>query len=124
MGLGLTRTLALIFIGLCPIPTWAGPPVRGNLQVFVGEITDSHCAKISARSEFADQNKGMGHDRKACTAKCIEHGSKIVLYDPSRRTVYTVDDTQKVLPFAGQKVRITGTLHGNEIAVETIENVF
>ncbi len=124
MGLGHSRTLILILIGLCPLQIWAKPPVRDNLQVFVGEITDSHCAKISLRSEFSDQRKGMGSDKKACTAKCVERGSKIVLYDPSRRAVYTLDDPQKVFQFAGQKVRITGTLHGNEIVVATIENVF
>jgi sortase (surface protein transpeptidase) len=67
--------------------------------------------------------KRMGRDRKACTLKCIEHGSKIVLYDASRRRVYRLDNTETVLPFAGQKVRITGTLRGNEITVATIENV-
>ncbi len=41
-----------------------------------------------------------------------------------RGTVYTLDNPEKVLPFAGQKVRITGTLRKNEITVATIENVF
>ena len=123
MRVGLSRTLVLIFVALGPLPIWAGQSVRDNLQVFVGEITDSHCAKISLRAEFADQRKGMAHDKKACTIKCIERGSKVVLYDTARRTVYTLDNPEKVLPFAGQKVRVTGTLRKNEITVATIENV-
>ena len=124
MRVGLSRTLLLIFVALCPLPIWAGSPVQNNLQVFVGEITDSHCAKISSRAEFANPMKSMGRDRKACALRCIERGSKIVLYDTSRRLVYRLDDAERVLPFAGQKVRITGTLRKNEITLATIENVF
>lgn len=123
MSLGLCRTLALMFLALCPLSAWAGQPGRDNLQLFVGEITDSHCAKVTARSEFTD-SRTMERDKKACTAKCAERGSKIVLYDPSRRRIFTLDDQEKVTPYAGQKVRITGTLRGNEIVVATIENVF
>ncbi len=123
MGLGPSRTLVLVFIALCPPPIWAGQPVRENLQVFVGDITDSHCAKISLRADFANQQTGMRRDKKACTAKCVERGSKIVLYDSAKHTVYMLDDPEKVLPFAGQKVRITGTVRRNEITVATIENV-
>ena len=112
MGLGPSRTLVLVFIALCPPPIWAGQPVRENLQVFVGDITD-----------FANQQTGMRRDKKACTAKCVERGSKIVLYDSAKHTVYMLDDPEKVLPFAGQKVRITGTVRRNEITVATIENV-
>lgn len=124
MRAGLSRTLVLTFIALGPLPIWAGQSVRDNLQIFVGEITDSHCAKISLRAEFTNQRKGMGRDKKACTVKCIARGSKVVLYDTARRTVYTLDNPEEVLPFAGQKVRITGTLRKNEITVATIENVF
>jgi hypothetical protein len=124
MGVGLLRTLVLIAIALFPRPIWAGQSGRGTLQAFVGEITDSHCAKISLHADFTEPTKSMGRDKKACSVRCIERGSKVVLYDPARRTVYTLDNPEKVLPFAGQKVRITGTLHGSEITVATIENVF
>ncbi len=64
MRAGLFRTLVLIFIALGPLPIGAGQSVRDNLQVFVGEITDSHCAKISVRAEFTVKGKAWGATRR------------------------------------------------------------
>lgn len=123
MKVGLSQVLVLVYFAFCPMPTLAGQSSQDNLQVFVGEITDSFCAKDGSRPENVDQVKSTAHEKKACTKRCIEGGGKIVLYDTSRRTVYRLDNTERVLPFAGQKVRITGTLRRNKITVATIENV-
>ena len=122
MGLGLARRLALVFIAIYPLFGWAGQ--RPTLQVFVGEITDSHCAKVRLRSSFTSQRRVTDAEKKACALKCIERGSKVVLYNGDQHTMYTLDDPEKVISFAGQKVRITGTLRGSDLTVATIENVF
>jgi uncharacterized protein YhbP (UPF0306 family) len=37
-------------------------------------------------------------------------GSKYILFDAAKKTVYQLDDQQKPAEFAGQKVIVTGTL--------------
>jgi hypothetical protein len=122
MGLGFVRRSALVFIAIYPLLGWAGQ--KRSLQVFVGEITDSHCAKVRLRSSFTSQRRVTEAEKKACALKCIERGSKVVLFNSDQHTMYTLDDPEKVLSFAGQKVRITGILRGNDLTIATIENVF
>lgn len=123
MKVGVGRTLLFIAMVLCFAPTGAGQPNHENLQVFVGEITASYCAPNGSHQEIMEKMKSMGHDKRTCTVKCIELGGKIVLYLPARHAVYDLDNPEKVLPFAGQRVRVTGTLRKNEITVATIENL-
>jgi hypothetical protein len=110
-------------IVLCCVPAGAGQPNHGNLQVFEGEITASYCAPNNPHREIMLKIKSMGHDKKTCTLKCIELGAKLVLYVPFRHAFYDLDNPEKVLPFAGQRVRVTGTLRKNEITVAAIEDV-
>jgi Protein of unknown function (DUF5818) len=48
--------------------------------------------------------------KKMCTAKCIKAGGKYVLYDAAAKKVYALDDQTKPEQFAGQKVKVTGSL--------------
>lgn len=90
----------------------------------MGEITASYCvAPNRSHREIMEKMKRLGYDKKMCTMKCIELGAKIVLYLPARHAAYDLDNPEKILPFAGQRVRVTGTLRKNEITVATIENV-
>lgn len=123
MKVGLGRMLLFMGMVLGCAPTGAGQPNHGNLQVFEGEITASYCAPNGSHQQIMEKMKSRGHDKKACTLKCIELGGKIVLYLPARHAVYELDNPEKFLPFAGQRVRITGTRHKNEITVAAIENV-
>ena len=45
---------------------------------------------------------------KDCTLGCVKGGAKFVLYSGS--TAYDLDDQTKPEAFAGQKVKVTGTL--------------
>jgi hypothetical protein len=46
-----------------------------------------------------------------CTVNCVKKmGSKYVLYNAAKKTVYQLDDQTKPEQFAGAKVKITGTL--------------
>ncbi len=80
-------------------------------KTFTGEISDSMC--------------GLKHmmegGAKDCTEKCVEAGSKYVLADTDHKTVYELSDQSKPKPFAGRKVKVTGTLKARTIQVESIE---
>jgi len=75
---------------------------------FTGYIIDESCAGKSAM-------KG----NEACARKCIKGGSPAVLLSDSAK-VYKLDDQAKAVEHAGHKVKITGTLNGDTINVESI----
>jgi hypothetical protein len=72
-------------------------------QTFTGIITDSEC------STGNHAQMRMGPTDAECTRACVSaHGASFVLYDG--KEVYALTDQQTPDKFAGQKVRITGTL--------------
>lgn len=72
-------------------------------QTFTGTITDDMCGK-AGHSQMR-----MGPTDAACTIACIDvHGATYVLYDG--KDVYTLSDQRTPEKFAGQKVRVIGTL--------------
>jgi hypothetical protein len=83
---------------------------------YTGEIMDSQCAKNASHDAMLKKEgmEKMIGDPKAsqmCTVNCVKKmGSKYVLYDAAKKTVYQLDDQQKPEQFAGQKVKVTGTL--------------
>jgi hypothetical protein len=96
---------------------------KADAQTFSGEIMDSLCAKDGTHEKMMDEMKSMGRDKNTCTIKCAQLGSKYVLFDADRKTVYVLDDQDKAGAFAGQRVRVLGTLAKNKIKVENIEAI-
>jgi hypothetical protein len=94
---------------------------HSNDQTFTGEIMDSLCAKDGTHQEMMEQMKSMGNDKKTCAMKCAQLGSKYVLYDSAKKTIYNLDDQDKAEGFAGRNVRVSGTIQKNKIKVEGIE---
>lgn len=77
-------------------------------RTYSGQIMDSACALMGSHDAMAS-----GHDAKAakaCTLSCVKAGAKFVLYDAASKKVYKLDDQQKPVQFAGEKVKVTGTL--------------
>lgn len=70
-------------------------------RTFVGKIGDSQCG--------LKHPMGMGSD-KECTLKCVQAGGKFILADLKNNTVYQLDDQKTPEKFAGQMVKVTGTL--------------
>jgi hypothetical protein len=77
-------------------------------QTFNGEIMDSACAK--AGNHDAMINSGKMKDAKSCTVGCVKGGASYVLYDSVNKTVYQLDGQTKPADFAGDKVKVMGTL--------------
>jgi hypothetical protein len=72
-------------------------------QTFAGTITDDMCANAD------HSHMRMGPSDAECTTACVmTHGSAYVLYDG--KTAYMLSDQRTPEKFAGQKVRIIGTL--------------
>ena len=69
-------------------------------QTFTGVITDSMCGKDHAMMKVTPNSK--------CVVECVKSGSKYALYDG--KTAYVLSDQKTPEQFAGQKVKVTGTL--------------
>src|ERR1017187_8870325 len=87
-----------------------------------GEIMDSACAKMGSHDGMMKSHADI-KDAKGCTLGCVKAGSKFVLYDGASKTVYELDDQQKPMQFAGEKVKVTGTVDNatNTIHVTDIQ---
>lgn len=73
---------------------------------------DSSCAKMGSHEMMEKQHNMPSNaaSDKACTVACVKAGAKLVLYDASTKTVYELDDQKKAEQFAGEKVKLTGTI--------------
>jgi hypothetical protein len=74
----------------------------GQPQTFTGTISDSMCVANHAMMHVTPDAK--------CVRECAKAGSgvKYVLYDG--KNVYKLSDQQTPEQFAGQRVKVTGTL--------------
>lgn|SRR5579871_320500 len=80
-------------------------------RTFTGVITDSMCAS-------GDHSRmRMGSNDAECTRACVEaHGALYVLYDG--KEAYTLSDQKTPDQFAGQRVKITGTLDAKSKTIQ------
>jgi len=93
---------------LLAVAALSAAPVK---RTFTGTITDNMCGK-AGHSQMR-----MGPTDADCTVACINaHGATYVLYDG--KAVYALSDQQTPEKFAGQKVRVTGTL---DVKTRTIQ---
>ena len=90
----------LLAVGLVGGVATLAQPAR---QTFTGTVTDSMCEKAD------HSHMRMGPTDAECTMACVEeHDALLVLYDG--KNVYGLSDQKMPARFAGQKVRVSGTL--------------
>ena len=91
------KPLILSFLAIAALSAAQGK------RLFTGTITDSMCAK-------ADHSQmQMGPTDAECAMACIDvHGAMYGLYDG--KNFYALSDQKTPQKFAGQKVRVIGTL--------------
>lgn len=83
-------------------------------KTFVGYISDSVCG---LKHEMAP-----GMPDKQCTVTCVRGPQGYyVLADRANKKVYKLSDQSTPEKFAGEKVKVTGTLDGDTIKVASIE---
>jgi hypothetical protein len=74
---------------------------------WTGFISDAHCGAKGNNAEHAD-----------CAKKCVKGGEAPVFVVGDK--VYTIKDPKKVANYIGDKVKITGTITGDEINIEKV----
>jgi hypothetical protein len=84
-------------------------------KTFSGEIMDSQCAKNGSHAMMLAKEGMAGKEndpmaKTMCTNNCVKMGGKYVLFDAASKTTYQLDDQTKPVQFAGQEVKVTGTL--------------
>ena len=99
---------------------------KAKTQTFTGEIMDSQCAMNGSHAEML-KKEGMGDKdpndpmaKKMCTQNCVKMGGKYVLFNPADKSVYELDDQTKPAQFAGENVKVKGTVEGKTIHVQSI----
>jgi hypothetical protein len=93
-------------------------------QVFRGEIGDTQCAlnihSLTRSHTEMLKSKKMGGTPGACATYCVQYlGGDFVL--SSKNEVYRLDNQEKVRLFAGQKVKITGTLEAKSKTIHIVD---
>jgi len=116
--------LSLLAIFVLSMLSFAAP--KPKAKTFTGEIMDSQCAMNASHAEMM-KKEGMGDKdandpmaKKMCTQGCVKMGGKYVLFNPADKSVYELDDQKKPADFAGQNVKVKGTLNGKTIHVKSI----
>lgn len=117
--------VSLAAISLVSVLSFAAAQ-NSNAKTFTGEIMDSQCAMNGSHAQMM-KKEGMGDKdpndpmaKKMCTENCIKMGGKYVLFNPADKLVYQLDDQTKPAQFAGENVRVEGTLEGKTIHVQNI----
>lgn len=106
---------------LCLVVFIAAVPLFGQGgRVFTGTVTDSLCGR-DGHSEAMRMSKSMGTSPASCVVACVRQGAKYVLLDSSGKKLYSLSDQFAAGKFAGQEVKVTGTLAKNTIHVDNIE---
>jgi hypothetical protein len=86
---------------------------EGEQWTFRGDIADSQCAlnvhSLTRSHQEMLKSKSMGGNSNSCTLYCIRYmGGDLVL--TSRKHVYRLDNQELAKKFAGEKVKLSGTL--------------
>jgi Protein of unknown function (DUF5818) len=120
------KTLATAVAAILLLATLVLAAPKPKTQTFTGEIMDSQCAMNASHAEML-KKEGMGDKdpndpmaKKMCTQNCVKMGGKYVLFNPADKSVYELDDQAKPADFAGENVKVKGTLDGKTIHVENI----
>ncbi len=100
----------------------AGPATAGTARSdFVGEISDSQCAlnvhSLSRSHDEMIKRRTLGTDAASCSKACVRRGGEWVLR--SGDDVYHLLYQSGVELFAGQKVKVVGTMNAK---TKTIDN--
>ena len=99
--------LAVALVAVLALPL-AAAPTKGS---WTGWITDSHCGAKGANAKHS----------KDCVEKCAKENGKIVFFNEGDQKLYGIDKQDEALTHVGHQVKVTGTVDGENIAVEKIE---
>jgi hypothetical protein len=85
--------------------------LAADKSTVTGVVSDSHCgAKHSTASDAAT----------GCVKGCVKGGASYVLVTSDGK-VYQVNEQDKFAQYAGKEVKVTGTVNGESISVDSVE---
>jgi hypothetical protein len=78
-----------------------------------GHVTDDMCGA---------EHMMEGMNSKECADECVKMGAAYALFVPADKKMYLADDAEKLEPFAGEEVVVTGSVSadGKTVKVSTI----
>jgi hypothetical protein len=79
---------------------------------YTGYVSDAMCAK--------DPHKVSSADHADCAKKCIAGGEKPVLV-VAEKTVYTITNPAILVPHAGEKVTVEGSVKDGALTVTSVK---
>jgi uncharacterized protein YdeI (BOF family) len=79
---------------------------------WTGYISDAHCG--AAHDKVSEANT-------KCVDACLKKGSEPVFVHDGKVLKFDADSATKAKAFAGQEVKINGSLDGDTVKVESIE---
>lgn len=114
-------------LGICVGVLGSPRPGIDMPLAFQGEIMDSVCAQARSH-DVVEHNTGIT-DSKDCVLHCVKDGAQLVLHDFSTGTSYRLESggaifgEDRLAEFAGQKVRIVGSLDEDTGLIWHIQSV-
>ncbi|MGH9327960.1 MAG: hypothetical protein ACRD2B_14925 [Terriglobia bacterium] len=104
----MAKRVTMLFLALlmCGCFAWSAQ------HVFYGVVSDTNCGAKHSRASAA---------ATACVKKCVAGGASYALV--SHGKVYNVNPQDKFADFAGERVRVHGSLSGQTITAETVTAV-
>lgn len=107
---------------------------RHSIRLLAALLGAAACAMAWQRDNVNSRSWSGIIINSGCTAdeafaesdKCFEKrgaGARLSFYDDTIRQVYELDAQDRVAPYFGDSVTVTGTLHDNAIHVSTIKKL-
>ena len=104
------RNKVAVLLGLCLVLAFSVSLMADHHQ-HAGWITDAKCG--------AGGKYDAAH--KACAVKCADGGAKLVLYSPSDKKTYALDNQALAKEHIGHEVVVEGAAKDDSITVKKIE---
>lgn len=110
--ISVTLMIIMLAAGAAVAAPSAQKAATSKSQVYLGEIWDEACAKKGNHETMASENSIPPGPKMAreCTQDCHDMGRPLVLFNPANKRFYMLDKQAQAEPFAGEKVKVTGTL--------------
>jgi hypothetical protein len=107
----MAKRLLIVLVALAFVASLSSVAGAAKDSSLMGWVTDTHCGAKGDTPKHAD-----------CARKCVkEMGAKWALYTPSDKRVYTLEGaSDKLNALAGQYVKVTGTVDGDTIKVQSV----
>ena len=101
----MSKSLAMLWVCLLAFSSDAFAGTKGQ---WIGWLSDAKCAANGAKESH-----------KGCALKCVEAGQAIVFVKEDDKKVFKLDNPEKVKSLLGNKVKLSGSLEGDTIEVDS-----